>query len=96
MVFRNRILTKRSITLTGKIPTMRVTSKGQVTVPIAIREKLALHPGCEVRFELDGQTARLSKVKGVDPEFEAWLARSAGSADGGMTTDEIMQLTRGE
>ncbi|CAN5772079.1 AbrB/MazE/SpoVT family DNA-binding domain-containing protein [soil metagenome] len=75
---------------------MRVTSKGQVTIPIAIREKLGLHPGTEVQFEVEGRAVRLRKVKGRDREFEEWLEQSWGSADTGMTTDEIMHLTRGE
>jgi AbrB family looped-hinge helix DNA binding protein len=33
---------------------MRITSKGQVTIPQAIREQAGLHPNCEVRFRLVG------------------------------------------
>ena len=33
---------------------MRITSKGQVTIPVAIREKAGLLPGTEVDFQLDG------------------------------------------
>ena len=66
----------------------RVTSKGQVTIPLSIREQLGIQPGSEVEFELDGETARLRKVGGGE--------RGAASATSGMTTDEIMALTRGE
>ena len=31
---------------------MRITSKGQVTIPIVIRERLGLHPNTEVEFEI--------------------------------------------
>src|SRR4051812_45952172 len=38
---------------------MRITSKGQVTIPIEIREQLGLLPGTEVTFEVDGDGVRL-------------------------------------
>jgi len=41
---------------------MRVTSTGQVSIPIEIREKLGILPNTEVAFELHGNTARLVKL----------------------------------
>ena len=41
---------------------MRVTSKGQVTIPIEVREKLGILPHTEVAFEVHGNAARLIKV----------------------------------
>ena len=38
---------------------MRVTSKGQVTIPIEVREKLGIFPNTEVEFEVRGNAARL-------------------------------------
>jgi AbrB family looped-hinge helix DNA binding protein len=38
---------------------MRVTQKGQVTIPLAVRRALGITPGTEVRFELDDGSARL-------------------------------------
>ncbi len=40
-----------------------VTTKGQVTLPKVLREKLSIKKGDEVVFELDGNSIRLSKVK---------------------------------
>jgi AbrB family looped-hinge helix DNA binding protein len=72
-----------------------VTSKGQVTIPKAVRDLLGLKPGNSVAFELaeDGRVV-LVKVGGERPpsRFEALL----GCAGPGPTTDEIMALTRGE
>ena len=42
---------------------MRVTSKGQVTIPFAVRRKLGIGPGSEVEFELDERGARLVREK---------------------------------
>lgn len=72
----------------------RITSKGQVTIPIAIREQLGLFPGHEVAFEVRNGYARLRKVRGN--RGRGIVERMRGRADGGMTTDEIMALTRGE
>jgi AbrB family looped-hinge helix DNA binding protein len=78
---------------------MRVSTKGQVTIPLAIRERLGLHPGTEVEFELDGNAARLRRVDGLSrgAAIVAHLREHGARArTSGMTTDEIMALTRGE
>ncbi|MGH3715726.1 MAG: AbrB/MazE/SpoVT family DNA-binding domain-containing protein [Micromonosporaceae bacterium] len=78
---------------------MRITSKGQVTIPVEIRERAGLLPNTEVEFEYDGNTVKIVKV--TEPRKETRgerLVRLAwGSAPpGGLSTDEIMALTRGE
>ena len=72
---------------------MRVTEKGQVTIPQSIRNALGIVPGSEVLFELQGDHAVVKRI--VRPEVVAErLERYAGSADAGMSTDEILALTR--
>ena len=75
---------------------MRVTSKGQVTIPIQIRERLGIEPGAEVDFELDGNAARL--IPSPKPALRGRLIveRMRGRGTVQMTTEEIMTLTRGE
>jgi AbrB family looped-hinge helix DNA binding protein len=77
---------------------MRITSKGQVTIPADIREKAGLLPHTDVEFEFDGSTVRIrpaaSQGKGSRGERLIAALRSAGP--GTMTTDEIMALTRGD
>ena len=78
---------------------MRVTSKGQVTIPQAIREELGLHPGTDVEFGVEGDAATLRRVDGRSrgQALVAQLRERGGRARStGMTTDEIMALTRGE
>jgi AbrB family looped-hinge helix DNA binding protein len=76
---------------------MRITSKGQVTIPIAMREKLGLLPDVEVEFVLDRNSVRIKKARGKNTRGQLIVERLRGSAPpGGMTTDEIMALTRGE
>jgi AbrB family looped-hinge helix DNA binding protein len=82
---------------------MRVTSKGQVTIPQHIRRRIGIRPGTEVDFvERDGAVV-VEKARGgdrrsrrKDDEFAAYLARVRGIVDLGMTTDEFMLLLRGE
>ncbi len=78
---------------------MRVTSKGQVTIPVEIREKLGLLEGSEVEFEIVGRTVRMRKVRrarGKQGRGKSFVARLRGAGNVRMTTDEILALTRGE
>jgi antitoxin PrlF len=73
---------------------MRVTSKGQVTIPQAVRRSLGIKPGSEVDFELDGRGARLVRAKAG--QGKKVVARMRGRGTVAMSTDEIMALTRGD
>ena len=42
---------------------MRITSKGQVTIPAEIRERAGLLPQTEVEFEFDGKVVRIVRAK---------------------------------
>jgi AbrB family looped-hinge helix DNA binding protein len=75
---------------------MRLTSKGQVTIPQDIRERLGLLPYSEVEFEVDGDSVRIRKARRSAGRGDALIARMRGTAKAGMRTDEIMKLTRGE
>ena len=72
----------------------KITTKGQVTIPKRLREHLGLKPGANVEFELADDGRVFLKTHGPKPESR--FARLRGSAKLGMTTDEIMALTRGE
>ncbi len=70
---------------------MRVTQKGQVTIPLRVRRALGIQPGADVDFQLDEAGARLI----VDPDrAAAEIARIRGAGDVELTTDEILALTR--
>jgi AbrB family looped-hinge helix DNA binding protein len=75
---------------------MRITSKGQVTIPVEIREKAGLLPRTEVEFELDGKGVRIrrAKVPRREGRGAAAVDRLRGRATVKMSTDEIMALTR--
>jgi AbrB family looped-hinge helix DNA binding protein len=77
---------------------MRVTSKGQVTIPKEIRDDFGLLPGTEIEFVRDGDDIRVRKLPGGrsrGDEIVERLRRASGG-DIPLSTDEIMALTRGE
>lgn len=72
---------------------MRVTSKGQVTIPQRVRRQLGITPGSEVEFQLDDHGARLVRVDAGDGQaLTDSMRRTATVA---MSTEQIMALTRG-
>ncbi|WP_436638935.1 AbrB/MazE/SpoVT family DNA-binding domain-containing protein [Microbaculum sp. FT89] len=78
---------------------MRVTSKGQVTIPQHFRKRTDIRPGSEVDFaERDGELiVRKATAGGHEPDaFADYLDSVTGIVDLGMTTDAFMDLIRGE
>jgi AbrB family looped-hinge helix DNA binding protein len=75
---------------------MRITSKGQVTIPIEIRKRAGLLPEAEVDFVVEGQTIRIVRVPSSRRESRGARAVRGlrGTASVTMTTDQIMALTR--
>jgi len=74
---------------------MRVTTKGQVTIPLEIREQLSIHPGTDVEFAVEGNVVKLVPTKRSQMRGKRVVERLRGRATVRMTTDEIMALTRG-
>lgn len=75
---------------------MRITSKGQVTIPQDIREQFGLLPNTEVEFVVKRNAVQLVKAKGParPTRGEAIVRRLRGTASVRMSTDEILALTR--
>lgn len=81
---------------------MRVTEKGQVTIPKPIRDKLGISPGSEVEFVERNSVVELVRVDAVRSverrraELLKALEAMRGTLDlGGLTTDEYMEEIRG-
>jgi AbrB family looped-hinge helix DNA binding protein len=75
---------------------MRITSKGQVTIPQEIREKAGLLPHTEVEFVYDGKVVEIRRARRKDKSRGARLVehmRGRGTIK--LTTDQIMAMTRG-
>lgn len=76
---------------------MRITSKGQVTIPLPLRRKLGLLPNTEVEFELDRDAVRIKRAA-TPREHDrgrALIEHMRGRVTRRITTEEIMKLTRG-
>ena len=74
---------------------MRVTEKGQVTIPKELRDAYGIGAGTEVRFEANGDVICVRKVDDGPTRGQRLADRLRGRGDVHMTTDEIMALTRG-
>lgn len=74
---------------------MRMTIKGQVTIPKHVRDALGIEPGDEIDFELEGDRAQIRRRgKRTGKEIVEPMV-GAATVDLGMSTDEIMALLRG-
>ena len=71
----------------------KVTTKGQVTIPQEIRDRLGIHPGSTVEFDVDGDAVTIRKAPGRG-RGDSMVARMRGRATTGLTTDEIMAMPR--
>ena len=74
----------------------KVTTKGQITIPLALRDRLGIHPGATVEFSVEGETIVVRKQRGGETGRGARLvAGLRGTATSSISTEEIMELTRG-
>ena len=79
---------------------MVLNSKGQLTIPAHLRAKYGLHAGDQVEVvEVDG-TLQIVHAEGAESRGQRLVRRLRGTATGqdvgGMSTDEIMALLRGD
>lgn len=77
---------------------MKLTTKGQVTIPLGIRERLGLLPWTEVVFDVVDDSVRIRKAPTADQRGRRVIEamRRAPKPRRGMTTDQLMAFTRGE
>ncbi len=77
---------------------MRITSKGQVTIPADIRQQAGLLPHTDVAFEFDGTAVRIVRAQARNGRGRGarLVAHLRGRGDIALSTDAIMALTRGE
>jgi AbrB family looped-hinge helix DNA binding protein len=75
---------------------VRITSKGQVTIPQQVRRELGLEPGDEVEIVVRDGAATIVPASGPSGRGRRIVGALLGRGDIAMTTDEIMALTRGD
>jgi antitoxin PrlF len=76
---------------------MKVTQKGQITIPKAFRDQYGLEHETEVGFRAVQEGVLVYSVASSRPrEIRRSLARVRGIADQNVRTDDIMRMTRSE
>jgi AbrB family looped-hinge helix DNA binding protein len=75
---------------------MRLNSKGQVTIPAPLRHRHGLHEGDEVDVVEDGATLAIVRVQDSATRGQRLVQRMRGRADTTMSTDQLLELLRGE
>lgn len=75
---------------------MRLSSKGQVTIPAWLRKKHNLHEGDEVEIIEDGDTLRIVRAEDGQTRGRRLASGMRGRATTTMSSDELMVLLRGE
>lgn len=70
----------------------KVTSKGRVTIPKEVRERLGVHPGEEVGLEEKEGLLVVSKVVTRSP-FDKWVGKLKHLD--GQRSDDLVQEARG-
>ncbi len=73
---------------------MKITRKGQVTIPLELREKYRILPHTEIEFKEKDGKIYIEKVKSRDINSNPF-EKVRGKASAGLSTEEIMKLTRG-
>ena len=75
---------------------MKLNSKGQVTIPAELRHRHGLVEGDEVDVVEDGDTLRIVHRGSQETRGTRAVARMRGRASADLTTDELMELLRGD
>ena len=70
----------------------KITSKGQVTIPKKVREKLGVHPGEDVGFEEKGDLILIRKAITKSP-FDKWVGKLKHLK--GQRSDNLVREIRG-
>ncbi|MEP7384607.1 MAG: AbrB/MazE/SpoVT family DNA-binding domain-containing protein [Gemmatimonadota bacterium] len=74
---------------------MKITTKGQVTIPIAVRKQLGLLPNTEVEFVVEDGRAVLRTLRPNQRRGAKVVAHPRGRGSVPLTTEAILALTRG-
>ena len=75
---------------------MKLNSKGQVTIPAPLRKRHGLHEGDEVEVIEVGNTLRITRTHGSPTRGERLVRQMRGRAHTEMTTDQLLELLRGD
>lgn len=72
---------------------MKIDTDGKITIPPEIQEQLGLLPGTEIQLEVKGNILQICKPNNLD-RGRQWVNAMRSKATSGLTTDNIIQLSR--
>jgi antitoxin PrlF len=75
--------------------TVTVTRKWQVTIPKSVRDRLGIRPGSKVDFDIAEDGRAFLRTIGKRRRPPGRVDRMRGTATSGLTTEQILALTRG-
>ena len=75
---------------------MKITTKGQITIPKNLRDEYGLLPDTDVASEASERGVLLRPARNRTEELERRLEQATGAATIPISTDEIITLTRGD
>lgn len=75
---------------------MRIGKRGQITIPQQVRQELGLEPGDEVDVVVRDGVATIVPATGPTGRGRRAVEALLGRGDVDLSTDEIMEMTRGE
>ena len=76
---------------------MRITARGQVTIPKQVRDAVGIRPGDLVEVRATASGAVMVEKSGTGSDYRKRLyALAKRRLIGGITTDELMRMTRGD
>jgi bifunctional DNA-binding transcriptional regulator/antitoxin component of YhaV-PrlF toxin-antitoxin module len=78
----------------GNSNTMKISSKGQVTIPRAFRIQFGFLPNTEILFVADKSGLRIIKSTKPVGKGTKLIAYMRGRGDGRLSTAQIMKTTR--
>lgn len=72
---------------------MQMSSNGQITIPLDLRNQLGISPATDLEFEIEGDRLYLKKIPSAS--IATWIQANQGCI-ANATTDQIMGITRGD
>lgn len=71
-----------------------MTSKGTTTIPLALRRKAGLLPGCEIEWSYNQGKLTATKSQGRTNALQKSIQRMAGTWKGAISGKELLKRTR--
>jgi AbrB family looped-hinge helix DNA binding protein len=93
IAYNPRQIKPESYPLTSQSKIMQMSSDGQITIPLDLRNQLGISPATDLEFEVEGDGLYLKKIPSAS--IATWIKVNQGCISNA-TTAQIMGITRGD